>query len=536
MRSRIFILPLLFFVLLLPLIGTSELTNSAEAREAHVARAMMETGNYILPLRAGHVPSKPPLFHWAVAAFSLPAGDVSPFTARLPSLVAAALTVFATMLFCAFNFGSEAAVLSGIILSTTYGFTGLAGKAMVDQVFSFFAVTAMLIACRACAAIEPGDSLADRLGSKQLIPFFAACAFAVVGKGPLGLALPALLLAALLWMNGRANGAASLAGRSLPALVVFAAIAVPWYLAAMRSGGDRFVWRQVIFENVDRFWGGTNVNTESWWFYVPSFFRTAAPWSLLFIFIWFKHSPKRPEVKALLAWFVIGMLLFSASSGKRHSYLLPLYPAVSAYLAGECAEAPIIRIIEAWLAKAGYFAAIMLGLAVIAILYTALSARVGVSYAPWIREHATALLFVVLFGVMCWRLLGGALSSWSSIFTALAIITYGGVGIKNYLHDYDRIAAQVAREVPPDAELSVLRTPEDGFFDPVLFYLRRGLRTFGYENIPATCPGYVLATDSWLASPERGAFLASNARVIDTYSILARKAGTAGQVVLLSCD
>src|SRR5205823_14435150 len=64
----------------------SDVYEGGEAREALVAREMLDTGDWILPLWNGSVvPSKPPLFHWLVTGASrLAGGQVTERTLRAP--------------------------------------------------------------------------------------------------------------------------------------------------------------------------------------------------------------------------------------------------------------------------------------------------------------------------------------------------------------------------------------------------------------------------------------------------------------------
>src|SRR5262247_1784382 len=73
----------------------SDVIDGGEAREALVAREMLETGDWILPLWNGSVmPSKPPLFHWLVATGSRVMGtNVTAHTLRAPSVLLAGLVV-----------------------------------------------------------------------------------------------------------------------------------------------------------------------------------------------------------------------------------------------------------------------------------------------------------------------------------------------------------------------------------------------------------------------------------------------------------
>lgn len=79
------LLCLAWAVLYLPALGLADL-EFEEPRRAQVARNMLETGDWLVPRYLGGIYlAKPPLFNWAIAAASLPAGGISALTARLPS-------------------------------------------------------------------------------------------------------------------------------------------------------------------------------------------------------------------------------------------------------------------------------------------------------------------------------------------------------------------------------------------------------------------------------------------------------------------
>jgi len=80
--------------LYLPWLGLNDLMHE-ETRRAVIARTMMDSGNYLVPYLGERIYlNKPQFFNWMIAAFSAPAGGVSEFTARLPTVVSlAALAV-----------------------------------------------------------------------------------------------------------------------------------------------------------------------------------------------------------------------------------------------------------------------------------------------------------------------------------------------------------------------------------------------------------------------------------------------------------
>jgi 4-amino-4-deoxy-L-arabinose transferase-like glycosyltransferase len=135
----------------------------------------------------------------------------------------------------------------------------------------------------------------------------------------------------------------------------FFLLPVAWYLAAFQRGGEAFIDRQLIFENVRRVVGGEHMNTQPWWFYLPSLARTTFPWWLLcgYLMVQFfpflkpglhRHEEESTTLPPALHshtrfrfvpifCFLAGLILFSIPSGKRHSYLLSLLPFIALQIA-----------------------------------------------------------------------------------------------------------------------------------------------------------------------------------------------------------
>jgi hypothetical protein len=147
---RPYILAALFsfihFALLLPTVDLCEVGGSSEAREVHVASIIRNTGEMILPLRNGAVPSKPPLYHWIAAAQAAARGaPVTPGAARVISVVSGAGMVWLTVLL-ALQFRAAApaegraalrytALAAWAALECLYEFPRISGEARVDALF-----------------------------------------------------------------------------------------------------------------------------------------------------------------------------------------------------------------------------------------------------------------------------------------------------------------------------------------------------------------------------------------------------------------
>jgi len=128
------------FVLFLSLLLTvpwtmiSDFYTKGEPREASVAQCILNTGNWILPTDyADETAYKPPLMHWTIALFSLPAGKVSETTARLPSALG---LVGITVLFFTFlskRTSKRRALLATLLMLTCFEMHRSGIEARVDM-------------------------------------------------------------------------------------------------------------------------------------------------------------------------------------------------------------------------------------------------------------------------------------------------------------------------------------------------------------------------------------------------------------------
>jgi len=117
-------------------------------------------------------------------------------------------------------------------------------------------------------------------------------------------------------------------------------VALSWYVLALVEGGEEFFNRQIMHENLGRFFisgeGGSG-HQKPFYYYIPYLFSEGLPWSLFFPFMvveWFKGRRFADEGFLFLAvWTVVVFVFFSLSAGKRAPYILPLYPPLSLLVA-----------------------------------------------------------------------------------------------------------------------------------------------------------------------------------------------------------
>src|SRR5262249_50138336 len=241
------------------------------------------------------------------------------------------------------------------------------------------------------------------LRTTALVIGWLACAVGVLLKGPLGLALPAAVVAALLLLEGRwpafweLGEWRRLLGEvgvwwGLPlALLVCLPVFVWLQWASDGSFFHDFIW----LHNVQRGLGGSRLRSHAWWLYVPYLLLYLLPYSpLLLAAFWRRLWRDDPLARLGLAWTVGVLVLLSAARFKRADYLLPAYPGAALFLGCIVAR-------RRWSAAlVGVVAAVMLAGWFVRIerqLPDEESYRDYRPFASLIREQATASQEVIFF-------------------------------------------------------------------------------------------------------------------------------------------
>jgi hypothetical protein len=296
--------------------------DKAEPREALVVRALLEGRGIALPMRDGvEVPSKPPFFHW-LAALAVAAG-VRPeeLAIRLPSVVAGAVGVGLTALVTGRAYGPVAGVASAVVLGTAFEWLRAATQSRVDMTLALAVLIAIL-------ALRTGAAAPDR---RWLVRVgWLAVAAGVLAKGPVGAVLPLAVVAVDAFVARaptRLRRLADPVGIALAVLVVGG-----WLVAAWRTGGEAFVARQALHENVARALGGDDAShAKPFHYYVPALAASFLPWTLAWPAAVARLRRVRTDDDRFFGlWAATVLVLFSLASGKRSVYVLPLYPALAA--------------------------------------------------------------------------------------------------------------------------------------------------------------------------------------------------------------
>jgi 4-amino-4-deoxy-L-arabinose transferase-like glycosyltransferase len=325
-RATALLLALVLALLVLRL-GSVPLLGPDEPRYARVAVEMQRASEWVTPTLQGQPwLEKPPLYYWlAGAAFGV-LGETEA-AARVPSVLALLLLTGATALFGARLYGSAAGLHAGFV----------AGTALLPFAYGRAASMDMLLAATVTLAVGlAGLRLVGISGRTAWVGAAAAAGLATLAKGPLGLLLPGLVVGGYLlstreWRRLREVFTPG-------ALVAFAIVALPWYVAILRDQGRHFLDVFILNHNVQRFTSTIHNHPGPFWYYLPVLLLGLFPWSGLAIPGLIRSELRESRAdRFVLLWLVLPFVFFSLAASKLPGYILPCVPPL-AILTGRAAD------------------------------------------------------------------------------------------------------------------------------------------------------------------------------------------------------
>ena len=300
-----------------------------EPRFALVARQMVESGQWLFPMRGDELyPDKPPLFMWIQALFYALTGNLR-IAFLLPSLLAALGTLALVRDLGRRLWSAGAGAYAAWALLFALQFTFQAKRAQIDPTVTLFITASVYGLLR--HLLRGPDWRMWALG------WFAA-GLGVISKGVGVVALLVLLPAAWAQWRGWPGltrlriGEAKFWLGPLALLLPIAAWLIPMLLTVRTSGdpalhayADNILLRQTA----GRYANPTHHYQPPWYFpvvmltqWLPVMF--ALPWALP---RWRDAlRTQDPRVLLPLAWVALVVLFFSLSAGKREVYILPALP------------------------------------------------------------------------------------------------------------------------------------------------------------------------------------------------------------------
>jgi 4-amino-4-deoxy-L-arabinose transferase-like glycosyltransferase len=447
-------------------IGTAPtpLWDEDEPRFAAIARAMVETGDWVVPMFNGQLAvDKPVLMHWCMAA-SMTVFGTNEFAARLPSMIAALVAALAVLRIGTRLFDPTVGMIAALAWLGTI-LSGIeAHAATPDAILTALCSWAVVLAVEVMlggSSSVPSTVNFPRLGIARASLIGLLLGLAVVCKGPIGFVGPlAVLLPWALWVAIDRRVAPAGAGswfsrvasnvipaafdvlRSLrPIVITLAAIAAaaPWYVAVWQRTNGAWIEGFFFVHNVGRFMAPMEKHGGGMWYHPVTMLVCFYPWSCFLPLslvlatwrVWRRAIPETlvPAVGLLLVWFAVWVGGFSLAATKLPNYVLPAYPAAALIVGWVVVDAARRAAATGHWPHRRWIAFGMGGL-VFGGIATSATVIVATQFGAPGAEPAAVVGLVPLVGaIICWRLAAtgqplravNAFAATSLVFTALAV-------------------------------------------------------------------------------------------------------------------
>ncbi len=311
-------------VLYLSALGTMPLLEPDEARYAEIPREMLASGNFVTPHLNGVVYlEKPPLFYWGNALSFRLLGE-GEFAARLFTAAVSAAVVLLTYWMGATLSGWRTGLYAAIVLSTSVYHYAIGRLNTLD----------MTLALTLLLAIFPAYLyLSERRSSRGwLYLSYAAAGLAFLTKGLVGIVFPAAVI--VVWLVFSRRHRRIVKGISLPGILIFLVVALPWVVLVQRENPD-FLWFFFVHEQFLRYATKIHQRYEPFWFFIPIVVGGFVPW---IAFLRRVVSAVRASAEEflpadasvfLLSWILFIFLFFSFSGSKLPTYMTPIFPPLA---------------------------------------------------------------------------------------------------------------------------------------------------------------------------------------------------------------
>jgi len=293
------------------------------------ARRMIRDGDWITPRYHHHIRYEKPIgYYWLVALF-LKCFGTSWLAARMTSVIFGALTIIITYLLALRFFDKKKALLSSVMLATSFLFFQYSRLAVIDMTFLFLVTVSLFFFIK--------GEREDRNGPFLLSHLFLG--LSILAKGPLGFIIFFLVVISyiILTKNYALFKKMSLA----PGILIILLISLPWPVLMYKIHGQEYlshIWGvEVVGKTVGSILNLSDADNLPRFiirylgYYIPVVLFSFAPWSLCLPVGLFKKlgTNKRKDRVFILSWFWSVFLFFTLVSFKHTHYMLLLSAPLS---------------------------------------------------------------------------------------------------------------------------------------------------------------------------------------------------------------
>ncbi len=312
--SGFWLVAIVSIIIIFSNLGGIPLLDPDEPVYAETPKEMITFNEFVSPRIYGEYwYDKPPMYYWLVAA-SYKVFGISEFSARFPSAFLGVLCTLVVYFAGRRLFNERAGIVGALVLTTSIEFFYLGKAAVTDMTLLLFLSLSLL------AFID----------KKYYWAYFFA-ALATVTKGPIGLLFPGAIVFSYILVT---RNWALLKAMSIPSgLVLYALVALPWYIAMYQIHGNPFIETFLGFHNMTRFTSPEHPEGVLWYYYIPVLMVGFFPWTaIMFQSMWASLRKSKKDFSVLVflnCWAVVIFMFFTFSQTKLVSYILPMYPPLA---------------------------------------------------------------------------------------------------------------------------------------------------------------------------------------------------------------
>jgi len=332
-------------------LGSMPLMDADEGAFTEATREMFERRDFLATYLNGQPRhDKPILFYWLQAA-SIAVFGLNEFAARLPSVLSGLVWAGSIIWFCRqLGHTTQTALIAGLMLLSSLHLGVIIKVATADALLNAWLALAMF-------------HLIVFLHRNTPVNLRYAALFTALGfltKGPIALIVPAGFLLIHSLMERNIQVLLRIVADRWSGLI-FAAIALPWYVVITLRDGGEFLKGFFLHHNIDRFNETMESHGGPIYYYLPVAILALLPYSVLFVPLTLRAKQlwHEPLTRQLLIWFLLVWALFSVSSTKLPHYLIYGYSGLIVLLANELEQCRYQR----WL----FVPALLLSLAFLAL-------------------------------------------------------------------------------------------------------------------------------------------------------------------------
>jgi len=304
-------------------IGGLDIYALDEAKNAEAARAMFESGDYIVPYYNGELRTDKPPLHYYFMAAGYQFFGVNAFGARFFSSVAGVLTILLTFLFASKHFGQKPGLFSALVLISSLHTVLQFHMSVPDPYLIFFLTWAFFSFYEAYVS-----------NSKwKLFAFYFAIGCGLLIKGPIALGLTGLTVVVLLLLKKDFKLATILRLQPFTGVLLSLMVAFPWYYQVHQKTDGAWIDGFFFKHNIDRFSSAMEGHSGIFLLTFAYVFLLGMLTYMPFIAQSIKRNwQDRKEDSAvmyLLAGLIVIVGFFAISSTKLPNYTTPVYPLLA---------------------------------------------------------------------------------------------------------------------------------------------------------------------------------------------------------------